>query len=185
MAGLSFPESFIFGSATSSYQIEGAVHEDGRGESTWDRFCHRPGTIKNGDTGDVACDSYHRVDEDIALMKDVGLQAYRFSIAWAVRCGIECGADVIKVPYTGDPTSYGQIVAGCPVPMVAAGGPRAETLIGALEMIADVMASGARGATIGRNIWGFPQVTAAVRAFRAVIHDGMGPNEAMESAGLA
>jgi len=82
MAGLSFPKSFIFGAATSAYQIEGAVHEDGRGESTWDRFSHRPGTIKNGDTGDVACDSYHRVDEDIALMKDIGLQAYRFSIAW-------------------------------------------------------------------------------------------------------
>jgi class I fructose-bisphosphate aldolase len=107
------------------------------------------------------------------------------SIAWAVRCGIECGADVIKVPYTGDPTSYGQIVAGCPVPMVAAGGPRTEALIDALEMMAGVVASGARGATIGRNIWGFAQVTAAVHAFKAVIHDGVSPSEAMESAGLA
>jgi class I fructose-bisphosphate aldolase len=107
------------------------------------------------------------------------------NIAWAVRCGIECGADVIKVPYTGDPKSYGQIVASCPVPMVAAGGPKSETLKDALTMIGGVVASGARGATIGRNIWGFPRVTAAVQAFKAVIHDGASPQEAMKLAGLA
>ena len=82
MPKIEFPKSFLFGAATAAYQIEGAVHEDGRGESIWDRFSHKSGTIKNGDTGDVACDSYHRVDEDIALMKNTGLQAYRFSVAW-------------------------------------------------------------------------------------------------------
>ncbi len=106
------------------------------------------------------------------------------NIAWAVRCGIECGADVIKVPYTGDAASYGQIVASCPVPVVAAGGPRAETLEDALALMKGVVLSGARGATIGRNIWGFPKVTAAVKAFRAVIHDGADPKSAMASAGL-
>jgi class I fructose-bisphosphate aldolase len=106
------------------------------------------------------------------------------NIAWAVRCGIECGADVIKVPYTGDAASYGQIVADCPVPIVAAGGPKAETLMEALVMMSGVVASGARGATIGRNIWEFPRPTAAVRAFKAVIHDGASPDKAMESAGL-
>ena len=106
------------------------------------------------------------------------------NIAWAVRCGIECGADVIKVPYTGDPKSYGQIIASCPVPLVAAGGPKAETLEEALGLMKGVVDSGARGATIGRNIWGFPKVTAAVKAFLAVVHDGASPKSAMTSAGL-
>ncbi len=79
---LSFPEKFIWGAATSSYQIEGAWNEDGKGESIWDRFVHRPHTIRNGDTGDFACDHYHRISQDVALMKELGLKAYRFSIAW-------------------------------------------------------------------------------------------------------
>ena len=78
----SFPPDFIWGAATASYQIEGAWNEDGTGESIWDRFSHTPGKIANGDTGDVASDHYHRWREDVALMKEVGLQAYRFSIAW-------------------------------------------------------------------------------------------------------
>lgn len=77
-----FPDGFIWGAATSSYQIEGAVAEDGRGESIWDRFSHTPGYVRNGDTGDVACDHYHRWREDIALMQSLNLNAYRFSIAW-------------------------------------------------------------------------------------------------------
>ena len=79
---LKFPEGFMFGTATCSYQIEGAVHEDGRGESIWDVFSHTPGKTLNGDTGDVACDHYHRWQEDIQLMKSLGFKTYRFSIAW-------------------------------------------------------------------------------------------------------
>lgn len=77
-----FPQGFVWGSATASYQIEGAAHEDGRGESIWDRYCAVPGNVLGGDTGDVACDHYHRYKEDVALMKRMGLQAYRFSVAW-------------------------------------------------------------------------------------------------------
>src|SRR5664279_3302933 len=77
-----FPAEFIWGSATASYQIEGAVHEDGRGASIWDTFSHTPGKTRDGDTGDVACDHYHHVPEDVATMADIGLRAYRFSIAW-------------------------------------------------------------------------------------------------------
>ncbi|MEA5014783.1 MAG: GH1 family beta-glucosidase [Candidatus Limiplasma sp.] len=77
-----FPKDFVWGSATASYQIEGAVKEDGRGESIWDRYCSIPGNVSNGDTGEVACDHYHRFREDVQMMKDMGLKAYRFSIAW-------------------------------------------------------------------------------------------------------
>jgi beta-glucosidase len=79
---LEFPEDFLWGSATSSYQIEGAVDVDGRGPSIWDTFCATPGKVANGDTGAVACDHYHRYIEDIDLMREIGLDAYRFSIAW-------------------------------------------------------------------------------------------------------
>jgi beta-glucosidase len=77
-----FPRDFTFGVATSAYQIEGAVNEDGRGESIWDRFCRTPGRVANGDTGDVACDHYHRFERDLDLIAELGLDAYRFSIAW-------------------------------------------------------------------------------------------------------
>src|SRR5512140_2567186 len=77
-----FPSNFVWGAATASYQIEGAWNEDGKGESIWDRFAHTPGKITNGDTGDVACDHYHRWPEDIALMRQLGLKAYRFSVSW-------------------------------------------------------------------------------------------------------
>lgn len=77
-----FPADFIFGTATSSYQIEGAWDKDGKGESIWDRFSHQKGNILNGDTGDKACDHYNRFKEDIALMKELNLDAYRFSISW-------------------------------------------------------------------------------------------------------
>ncbi len=78
-----FPDNFIWGSATAAYQIEGAAQEDGRKDSIWDVFCRVPGKVINGDTGDVACDHYHRMPEDVALMKELGLQTYRFSISWA------------------------------------------------------------------------------------------------------
>ncbi len=78
----SFPRGFLWGSATASYQVEGAVHEDGRGPSIWDTFSHTPGKTFNGDTGDVADDFYHRYADDVRLMKDLGLTAFRFSVAW-------------------------------------------------------------------------------------------------------
>ena len=73
---------FIWGASTASYQIEGAVDEDGRGESVWDRFCATPGKVRNGDSGAIACDFYRRYPEDIALMRELGLDAFRFSISW-------------------------------------------------------------------------------------------------------
>jgi beta-glucosidase len=77
-----FPQDFKWGVATSAYQIEGAWNEDGKGLSIWDTYAHTPGKIKNDETGDVANDHYHRYQEDVALMKDIGATAYRFSIAW-------------------------------------------------------------------------------------------------------
>jgi beta-glucosidase len=77
-----FPPGFAFGVASSAYQIEGATGEDGRGESIWDRFCRLPGRVANGETGDVACDHYHRYAEDLDLMASIGVRLYRFSIAW-------------------------------------------------------------------------------------------------------
>src|SRR3712207_6725476 len=77
-----FPPGFVWGAATAAYQVEGAHDEDGRGPSIWDTFSHTPGKVLGGDTGDVACDHYHRFPEDIALMRELGLSAYRFSIAW-------------------------------------------------------------------------------------------------------
>lgn len=77
-----FPDNFLWGAATSSYQIEGAVREDGRGPSIWDTFSHTPGKTINGDSGDIAVDHYHRWHQDVATMRDLGLDAYRFSVAW-------------------------------------------------------------------------------------------------------
>lgn len=78
-----FPEGFVWGTATASYQVEGAASQDGRGPSVWDTFSHTPGKIKLGHTGDIACDQYNRYPEDIALMKKLGLEAHRFSISWS------------------------------------------------------------------------------------------------------
>jgi beta-glucosidase len=77
-----FPKGFLWGAATAAYQIEGAWDEDGKGESIWDRFCHMPYRVLNGDTGDVACDHYHLWQQDVALMQSLNLKAYRFSISW-------------------------------------------------------------------------------------------------------
>ena len=77
-----FPADFVWGAATASYQIEGAAGEDGRGESIWDRFSATPGRVRNGDSGAIACDFYHRYPDDIALMRELGLDAFRFSVAW-------------------------------------------------------------------------------------------------------
>ena len=77
-----FPPSFLWGVATSAYQIEGAATLDGKGESIWDRFCRVPGAIAQGDTGDTACDHVHRLDEDLDLIAALGVRAYRFSVSW-------------------------------------------------------------------------------------------------------
>lgn len=79
---MTFPQDFLWGAATASYQIEGAALEDGRGECIWTRFSHTPGKVRDGDTGDVACDHYHRYADDVALMQQLGLKAYRLSISW-------------------------------------------------------------------------------------------------------
>lgn len=83
MGRMVFPEQFLWGAATAAYQIEGAYNEDGKGESIWDRFSHIPGNIWNNETGDVACDHYHRYEEDVKLLKELGVNTYRFSISWA------------------------------------------------------------------------------------------------------
>ena len=79
----SFPQDFLWGAATSAYQVEGSPLADGAGPSNWHRFAHTPGTIRDGDTGDVACDHYRRFREDVALMRELGLKAYRFSVSWS------------------------------------------------------------------------------------------------------
>jgi beta-glucosidase len=81
-ASCQFPKDFLWGTATASYQVEGAVNEDGRGPSVWDTFSHTPGKIKDTSNGDVAVDMYHRFKEDVQLMKALGVKAYRFSISW-------------------------------------------------------------------------------------------------------
>ncbi|WP_370068549.1 GH1 family beta-glucosidase [Streptacidiphilus sp. MAP5-3] len=77
-----FPASFVWGASTAAYQIEGAAEEDGKGRSIWDAFVRRPGAVRDGHTGDIACDHYHRFPEDVALMRQLGLDAYRFSLSW-------------------------------------------------------------------------------------------------------
>ena len=79
---LAFPAGFTWGVATAAYQVEGAWNEGGRGLSIWDTFCRQPGKVHNGDTGDVADDHYHRWAEDVAIMAELGVNAYRFSISW-------------------------------------------------------------------------------------------------------
>src|SRR5262245_46710576 len=81
-ADCTFPADFVWGAATASYQVEGAAAEDGRGPSVWDVFCKRPGAVFEGHSGDVACDHYHRFRDDVGLMRELGLGAYRFSVSW-------------------------------------------------------------------------------------------------------
>jgi beta-glucosidase len=80
---IQFPKNFLWGTASAAYQVEGAVNEDGRGQSIWDVFSHTPGKTIRGDTGDIASDQYHRLDVDLDLIKDLGIQSYRFSVAWS------------------------------------------------------------------------------------------------------
>jgi class I fructose-bisphosphate aldolase len=100
-------------------------------------------------------------------------------IAWAVHCIVEMGADVIKAPFCGDIQAHAQIVADCPVPLVVAGGPKTATLAEGLKTMADAVTSGVRGATIGRNIWGNEDITGALLAFKAIIHEAKTPQEVL------
>ena len=83
MATLQFPKGFTWGTSTASYQVEGAAYEDGRGLSVWDMFCRKEGAIYNRHNGAIACDQYHRYPEDVALMRELGSKAYRFSLSWS------------------------------------------------------------------------------------------------------
>lgn len=82
MTTIEFPKSMKWGAATAAYQIEGAADKGGRAPSIWDTFSHTPGNVKNGDNGDYACDSYHKYEEDVQLLKELGVDVYRFSISW-------------------------------------------------------------------------------------------------------
>ena len=106
------------------------------------------------------------------------------NIAWAVRCGIECGADVVKVIYPGDPLAFGQIISSCPVPVVAAGAARTDTFEQALLQAEEVISSGAAGVTVGRNVWAPGRdVGAAIGAYKLLIHEGMTAQKAIQMAG--
>jgi len=153
-----------------------------RGPTEWEHMQNVARAVKEADRWDfpVICHIYPRIFKDGKVEVSFAPE----DIAWAARCAAELGADVIKVPYCGDVEAYRQIVSAAPVRVVAAGGPKAPDLRGSLAMMADVVKSGAAGATIGRNIWGFANVTANIKAFKAVIHDGMSPEDALRKAGL-
>lgn len=122
----------------------------------------------------VVCHVYPRDKENNVIY-------YPEDIAWAVRCILEVGADVIKVPYCGDPMAHAQIVADCPVRIVAAGGPKTSTLREALTVLREAVNAGVKGGTVGRNVWGSENVTGAVRAYKAVIHDGKSADDALKA----
>jgi fructose-bisphosphate aldolase, class I len=105
-------------------------------------------------------------------------------IMWAARIGIEAGVDVIKVGYTGDVASFKQVVDSSPVPVVAAGGPKAKNLRASLTAMAEVVQAGGRGATIGRNVWGVPKTAEALRAFKSVMLEGKSVDAALKAEGL-
>ena len=104
---------------------------------------------------------------------------------WAARVGIEAGVDVIKVGYTGDVDSFQEVVESSPVPVVAAGGPKAKNLRASLTAMAEVVQAGGRGATIGRNVWGVAKTTEALRAFKAVLLEGKSVDAALSAEGLS
>ena len=153
-----------------------------RGATEWEYMQKVADAVREAERYDmpVICHIYPRVFKDGKA--DVSFKPE--DIAWAAHVAAELGVDVIKVPYCGDVQAYAQIVESAPVRLVAAGGPKATDLRGSLAMMADVVKSGAAGATIGRNIWGFANVTANIKAFKAVIHDGMSAEDALRKAGL-
>jgi len=102
-------------------------------------------------------------------------------IAWAVRCGVETGVDVIKVGYPGDPVAFTEIVASAPVPVVVAGGPQTKTIREGLMFTVEAMRAGAVGAVVGRNIWGADDIESVAASYRAVIHDSATAGQALAS----
>lgn len=126
----------------------------------------------------------HIYPRDYSKNKDGEIVFYPDEIAWAVRCGIETGVDIIKVGYPGDKKAFADIVASCPAPIVIAGGPKEPTLGAALSSTRDALDAGAKGAVVGRNVWGAKDIQKASRAYYAVIHDGVKAEEALNSAGL-
>ena len=126
----------------------------------------------------------HIYPRDYSKNKDGEIVFTPDEIAWAVRCGIETGVDVIKVGYPGDKKAFAQIVQSCPVPIVIAGGPKEPTLGAALASTRDALDAGAKGAVVGRNVWGGKDVSKASRAYYTVIHDGLGAEDALKAAGL-
>lgn len=142
-----------------------AIFVRGQSEAAHLRLLSEMVRKANGFDIPVVCHVYPREFSDVPRI------SYKpEDIAWAVRCAVEAGADIVKTPYCGNVAAFSQIVSECPVPLVAAGGPQTETLDSALEMITEVMQSGARGATIGRNVWGFRDIAGSVNAFKKIIH---------------
>jgi DhnA family fructose-bisphosphate aldolase class Ia len=121
----------------------------------------------------VICHTYPRDRENNVIY-------HPEDIAWCVRCILEVGADIIKVPYCGDPLAHRQIVEDCPVTIVAAGGPKTSTMHDALTVLREACDAGVRGGTVGRNIWGSENITGALKAYKAVIHEGAGADEALQ-----
>lgn len=115
---------------------------------------------------------------------DVRISFAPADVAWAVRCALECGADVIKTPFCRDAAAFAQIVSECPAPVVAAGGPKCATLEEALTMFEQVVRSGAQGVTVGRNVWSHERVTHVIRAIKCVVHEGISPRDALARCGL-
>ena len=116
-----FPADFAWGVATAAYQIEGAANEDGRGASVWDVFCKKKGATFEGDTGEKACDHYHRFKEDIALMKTLGVKSYRFSVSWP-----RVLPEGVVPDWNTTNDAWGTPVGGPPAPAATAGGLRGE-----------------------------------------------------------
>lgn len=126
----------------------------------------------------------HIYPRDYSKNKDGEIIFSPDEIAWAVRVGIETGVDVIKVGYPGDKKAFAQIVESCPVPIVIAGGPKEPTLGAALASTRDAIDAGAKGAVVGRNVWGAKDIQKASRAYYTVIHAGLKAEEALKEAGL-
>ena len=160
---LAFPEDAIRLGADA---IAVAIFVHGESEASQIRLLADMVRLASGFELPVICHTYPR-----KLNGEMSISFETDDIAWAVRCAVEAGADVIKTPFSGDVPAFSQVVNDCPVPLVIAGGPKANSLESSLEMVHNAILSGARGATIGRNVWGFSNIQRACEAYKRVIHD--------------